>query len=403
MLKTWITGCLICCACVTNGSAQNSRAIRIYGEVTTVMNRKICGYITWGKNLYWTDIFTAGKIGSQYMRYRDIMGDNVRFSDGRRDTPPEHEFSCRFGNIRSIRVIGDRRIELGVKGGNVTELERGRSLAIGNWITVELRDGKTESVVWDHISEIVFSAAPDTIPEPKDHPIAGIVETPYGMYKGLVQWDLDENSLDALLDGRMESSGISVAFKNIGSIKSLGNSSLVTLHSGRELYMWGENDVNATNRGIAINLPSVGQVIVGWHDFKLFRSIPLDQLNLPVYDDFAAPERLSGRVETRDGLSLEGVLVYDLDEAMDFELLDGQNGNISYRVPFKYVQEIEPKNYKYTWVKLSGGTELVLGTMCDVTAANDGILVFRAGGEVVYVRWRDVKRVELWTKVKQND
>ncbi|MEI3419811.1 MAG: hypothetical protein V8R91_01420 [Butyricimonas faecihominis] len=25
---------------------------------------------------------------------------------------------------------------------------------------------------------------------------------------------------------------------------------------------------------------------------------------------------------------LEGVLVYDLDEAMDFELLDGQNGNI---------------------------------------------------------------------------
>ncbi len=195
----------------------------------------------------------------------------------------------------------------------------------------------------------------------------------------------------------------SVAFKNIASIKSLGNSSLVTLHSGRELYMWGENDVNATNRGIAINLPSVGQVIVGWHDFKLFRSIPLDQLNLPVYDDFAAPERLSGRVETRDGLSLEGVLVYDLDEAMDFELLDGQNGNISYRVPFKYVQEIEPKNYKYTWVKLSGGTELVLGTMCDVTAANDGVLAFRAGGEVVYVRWRDVKRVELWTKVKQND
>ena len=182
MLKTWITGCLICCACVTNGSAQNSRAIRIYGEVTTVMNRKICGYITWGKNLYWTDIFTAGKIGNPYMRYRDIMGDNVRFSDGRRDTPPEHEFSCRFGNIRSIRVIGDRRIELGVKGGNVTELERGRSLAIGNWIAVELRNGKTESVVWDHISEIVFSAAPDTIPEPKDRPIAGIVETPYGMY-----------------------------------------------------------------------------------------------------------------------------------------------------------------------------------------------------------------------------
>ena len=61
------------------------------------------------------------------------------------------------------------------------------------------------------------------------------------------------------------------------------------------------------------------------------------------------------------------------------------------------------KRQKYTWVKLSGEIELVLGTMCDVTAANDGVLVFRAGGEVVYVRWRDVKRIELWTKVKQND
>ena len=157
MLKTWIIGCLICCFCATNGLAQGSRAIRIYGEVTTVMNRKICGYITWGKNLYWTDIFSAGKIGNPYMRYRDIMGENVRFSDGRRDTPPEHEFSCRFGNIRSIRVIGDKRIELGVKGGNVIELERGRSLAIGNWIAVEPRNGKIENVVWEHISEIVFS------------------------------------------------------------------------------------------------------------------------------------------------------------------------------------------------------------------------------------------------------
>ncbi|HJA13969.1 MAG TPA: hypothetical protein H9796_02655 [Candidatus Butyricimonas faecavium] len=75
----------------------------------------------------------------------------------------------------------------------------------------------------------------------------------------------------------------------------------VSLHSGRELCMWEENDVNATNRGIVINMPSIGQVIVGWYDFKLFRTIPLNQLNLPVYDDFGVPERLYGRVETRDG------------------------------------------------------------------------------------------------------
>lgn len=51
MLKIWVIGCLICCLCAIDGVAQD-RAIWIYGEVTTVMNRKICGYITWGKNLY---------------------------------------------------------------------------------------------------------------------------------------------------------------------------------------------------------------------------------------------------------------------------------------------------------------------------------------------------------------
>ncbi|MFR5658650.1 MAG: hypothetical protein ACLUDU_12040 [Butyricimonas faecihominis] len=61
---------------MTNGSAQNSRAIRIYGEVTTVMNRKICGYITWGKPSGQT--FSLRKNRNPYA-YRDIMGDNVRF------------------------------------------------------------------------------------------------------------------------------------------------------------------------------------------------------------------------------------------------------------------------------------------------------------------------------------
>ncbi len=59
-----------------------------------------------------------------------------------------------------------------------------------------------------------FSAAPDSINEPKDHPIAGIVETPYGMYKGLIQWDLDENSLDRYLTGGQNPAG----FRGISKI-----------------------------------------------------------------------------------------------------------------------------------------------------------------------------------------
>lgn len=183
-------------------------------------------------------------------------------------------------------MIGDRRIELGVKGGNVTNSNGGGRLpsVTGLPWNAGWKDGKRGMGPY---SEIVFSAAPDTIPEPKDSSHRGYRGNALRDVQGACPMGSGREFTGCVLDGRTESSGVSVAFKNIASIKSLGNSSLVTLHSGRELYMWGENDVNATNRGIAINLPSVGQVIVGWHDFKLFRSIPLDQLNLPVYDDFA--------------------------------------------------------------------------------------------------------------------
>ncbi|MFR5658649.1 MAG: hypothetical protein ACLUDU_12035 [Butyricimonas faecihominis] len=53
------------------------------------------------------------------------------------------------------------------------------------------------------------------------------METPYGC-TGACPMGLDENSLDALLDGRTESSGVSVAFKNIAVSsrwKLLGNPS----------------------------------------------------------------------------------------------------------------------------------------------------------------------------------
>jgi len=399
MLKILVIACIIGCSCWRDLQAQ-ARVARIYGEITTVMNEKIRGYITWGKSLYWTDIFTARKIENPYMCYRNIMG-NVRFSDGQREMPVVHEFSCRFGNIRSIRAIRADRIELGVKGGNLIELDRARSAMVGNTLSVERNDGRTENLIWDHISEIMFMAAPDSIMEPKDQPITGIVETPYGVYKGIVQWDQDENSLEALLDGRMGSSMVSVVFKNIRSIESLGNTSRVTLHSGRELLMWGENDVNASNRGIVINMPSIGRVVVKWQEFKNFKSLPAGQVKFLSYDDFVTPVRLNGLVETRDGRLLEGVLVYDLDEAMDFELLDGRNGNLFYRIPFKSIREIEPKNYKYTWLRLAGGGELVLGGKCDVTSANDGVLVFRVGKDAVYIRWRDVKRILLWTKASE--
>ena len=385
MLKKLLIACVIWSAWMMEARAQ-ARDYRIYGEVYTVMNTKVCGYIYWGKSLYWTDIFSASKTENPYTRY-------VKES-----VPAIHTFACRFGNIKKIRVIGNNRIELEVRDGNIIELEGWLPWENRGRLTVEgVKDGL---VSWDHISEIVFCAAPDTIGEPEDVPITGFVETPYGRYKGIVQWDKDENSLSHLLDGRSGSSGMAIVFKNIRSILSRGNSCLVTLHSGRDFVLSGENDVDERNRGVIINMPSVGQVVVGWKEFSTFKSVPMDQVNLMKYNDFKNPRRLWGTVETKRGELLEGVLAFDLDEAMDFELLDGSNGEVTYRIPFRHIQTIEPKNHKYTWIKLLDGGELTLGGDRDVTFDNDGILVFGGAGKTTHVRWRDVKRISLWKGTK---
>lgn len=384
---------IICIACWVGIHEARAQAgeYRIYGDIYTVMNTKVSGYITWGKCLYWSDLFRAMKTANTYTDYMDVIsregGNQV---EGFMQT---HLFSCRFGNIRRVRLVGQNRVELEIRDGNRIELKDWRPG--GYYVTIEADEKR--QIQWDHVSEIVFRAVPDGAAAPKDVPITGVVETRYGMYKGIVQWDLDENSLDHLLDGRVESSGVSVAFKNIKSILGLQNSCKVTLQSGRELSMWGENDVDQRNRGIAVSMPSVGQVIVHWDDFRAFRALPLNEVKLMTYDDFPGPGRLRGQVETNNGKILEGIIVFDLDESMNFELLDGWNGNVQYRIPFRNLQVIEPKNHKYTWIQLRSGAELVLGNERDVNSDNDGLLLFRGTDDVTYLRWRDVKRITLWT------
>ena len=123
--------------------------------------------------------------------------------------------------------------------------------------------------------------------------------------------------------------------------------------------------------------------------------IPLKAVDLLTYDEFKAPNRLSGEVLLRNGQTLKGTIAYDLDESMDFEILDGKNDDISYRIPFKFVRSIEPKNYKYSFITLRNGSTLSLGDSPDVNETNSGLLVFPEGEIPVYIPWKEIKLITL--------
>ena len=113
------------------------------------------------------------------------------------------------------------------------------------------------------------------------------------------------------------------------------------------------------------------------------------------YSEFKNQKQLEGSVETTDGETIKGRIVYDLDEEYNYEMLQGKDDDIEYFIPFASIKKIMPKNYDYSNVELKNGKEMMLGEGQDVSDRNTGVLVFKVGGDPVYVKWEDIKEVNF--------
>ena len=391
-MKKILTAIIFILCAVHLISAQTPKSpYRIFGQITTIENKVMAGYITWGnKRMWWTDFFEASKKNNPYVPFFKNKG--VYFAQGTEYSvvPPTHVFICRFGDIEKIRLVGSNTIELYIKDGNYIDLKKGTSNDIGG--SVEIFDGiATYQVKWDQISEVKFSAPNTSFVASPEQPITGIVRTPQGVYKGIVRWSASMNILQSQFGENTSLPKILIPFKNIVRIEQSGSTINVSLGIGEQRNV--PNFVNGSGP-ISVNMPNVGGVTIPINKFKIFESTPLESVDLLSYDDFKAPQRLKGEVVTQDGQTIKGNIAYDLDESMDIEILDGLNDNIAYRIPFKYIKSIEPKNYRYSFITLRNGTTLSLGDGPDVNEKNSGVIVFPEGDNTpVYVAWKEVKQI----------
>ena len=101
--------------------AQTDAAYRIFGEIMTVENKVYKGFITWnGNKNYWIDFFEASKIENPYRSYfKRSDGLVFRANDREFITPPTHNFCCRFGNIKSIRLFSYNHGEIPFVGKHI--------------------------------------------------------------------------------------------------------------------------------------------------------------------------------------------------------------------------------------------------------------------------------------------
>jgi len=403
----WLMFALIAFLSVATVLSAQSDACFIYGKITTISDNEYVGAIRWSddEEVYWTDHFNSTKSDNDFLnelsrqdrRELDRNGSHFEILGLRLRTytsSHSHTFACQFGDIKSIEVRGRQRIELELKNGEIYDLDGG-SNDIGS--KIRIMDVELGEIVlrWGRIEKIEFMKTPAKLDLKFGSPLYGVVETYYGDFNGLIQWDHDERVSVDVLDGDNEDGDISIPFGKIHSIEKKRRGCIVKLNSGRELYLTGSNDVNSENKGIIVSVPGMGRVDVKWRDFK---KVTFDSKAVDLkcsYDLFKTPDYIRGTVVTSEGQKISGQIIYDIDEFIDIEFLDGDDDDMKYMIPFRNIKSIRPKNYNYSVVTLKNGQELLLGERQDVSDKNDGILIMKNGRKKDYIRWEDVREIIL--------
>jgi hypothetical protein len=372
----------------------------IYGKVYTGRNTYE-GPIRWGtEEVLWTDIFNAAKTDDTYEKLIPEKSDNGESWDKFTwnfgsiwENVSSHQFTSQFGNFKEMRMSSHGNVLIKLKnGGSIEVKDDGND--IGEKIQVIDPDLGAINISWDNIDRIEFLPTPARLPVTFGLPLYGTVEGERNeKFTGFIVWDNDERLTVDKLDGDSEDGDVSLRFGEITSIRKRGSGSEVVLKSGREFYLRGSNDVNDENRGVMVVVPGIGVVSFSWDAFSKVTFTTPDNTG-PSFDSFKAPAFRSGTVKQLNDSQVSGRIIYDVDEALDFEIIEGKENGIEYFIRLKDIKKVTPRNADYSMVELVSGKSLLLGDGRDVSENNAGVLVFVKGKkDPVYIPWRRIDQI----------
>jgi hypothetical protein len=402
-------------ATAATASTEEGRQGFLYGRVTTDDGGAYLGRLRFGRDeeAFWGDYFNGVKAENPWATHAPadqlaekrppIMIFGFEIPRGDRQVDLGRPFMTRFGDIARIEARGPR-VRVTLKSGTVFDLNRMAASDFDDGVRVwDEERGVVDLESWAggippparvRISAIEFLPAARLGAVPTR--LHGTVHTRHGEFSGFVQWDRQDCvGLDEL-EGRTGNSTLSLRFDTIRSIaRHSSDSSVVTLLDGREIELSGTRVVGRGNRGVYVDDPRYGRVLVSWDAFERIDFSAAG--SGPAYDDFAPGRPLTGSVTTRDGRRLTGRLVYDLDESETTETLDAPSHGVDYTIPLDRITSITPGDREdRARVTLHGGEVLQLDRVGDLGAGNAGLLIFIDGrARPEYVRWADVERVDF--------
>jgi hypothetical protein len=392
----------------------------LYGRVTTADGAAYLGRLRFGgdEEAFWGDYFNGSKGDNPWATYtpnarlpekrRPIKIFGFEIPLGERQNDLDRPFMARFGDIARIEARGLRHVRVTLKSGTVFDLNRNAANDFDDGVRVwGGTGGFVDLASWAggipppprvriRAIELLPTARLGGVPAR----LHGRVHTRQGDFSGFVQWDRQDCVGVDALDGRTGNGALSLRFDTIRSIaRHSADSSMVTLLDGREIALSGTREVGRDNRGIYVDDPRYGRVLVSWDAFERIDFSAAG--SGPAYNDFARGRPLAGSVTTRGGRRLTGRLVYDLDESETTETLDAPSQGVDYTIPFGLIASITPVGQEEPGARtarviLHSGEELQLDRAGDLGEGNGGVLIFIDGRErPEYVAWSDIQQVDF--------
>ena len=379
--------------------AQNNRDGFIYGTITTDKGEEVSGVLRWDdEESYWHDQFNGLRDGMPHLKNLteadqetvkgmtpgpeiELFGMQIEFINFFSDEPDPKMADYRFGDIAEIKVLREERVEVTFNGGEKVTLIGGSN---DFDVDVQLRraDGGTTEYDWDDIEKVTFSPGPESM-QPFGQALTGTVQTENaGTFVGTIEWDHDERLGFEELDGEVEGVERAVPFSNLTSIERDYNRSKVTTKDGETVVMTGTNDVDDGNRGIIVDT-GMYRVDMPWTEFVRADWDAEPTFSMP-RSAFSPVRALRGTVRTTDGQSYSGNIVWDIDEYLTADHLDGRSNGIEYFVPFANITRMEAVEDNEVKVTLTDGQVLTLGRDRDVDGGNQGIAIYVEGQDTAH-------------------
>ncbi len=387
----------------------------LYGRITTVDGATYEGRLRWGgggdQEAFWGDYFNGVKREIPWLadvplerrpketRPVEIFG--IKVAEWKDEGNPGRLFMARFGEITRIEARG-KEVRVTLKSGSVLDLDR-----------LEASDFDDDLRVWDGRQGVVdlkslrirtIELLPTRALGDAPSRLHGTVRTRQGEFTGFVQWNRAKGVGTDKLAGYTAGGELSLRFDTIRSIaRRSRDGSLVTLLDGREIELSDTPEVGSDNRGIYVEDPRYGRMLISWGAFERVDFSDFSRGDSgPAYSDFPPGRPLTGSVTTRAGRRLAGRLVYDLEESETTDTLDAPSQGVDYTLPFGLIASIvspgrEERSRVTLQVILHNGEELQLERAGDLREENAGMLIFVEGRQrPEYVPWTDVGQIDFY-------